>query len=173
MASSPAATAFDPDYHDAGGYFVTLRPGASFFDSVTSFEIARGGRLYAVVLGAYQVGGNGDLANWSAPGQVGGGIGGAMDLAAGARNVIVMCEHTDSQGNPKLVSRVSYPVTAPGCVDCIVTDLALLRRPSRAAGARFVLEEVALGFTVGEVLSLTGMEVAVASSVGVMQENWV
>ena len=164
---------FDPDYHDAGGYFVTLRPGASFFDSVTSFEIARGGRLYGVVLGAYQVGGNGDLANWSAPGQIGGGIGGAMDLAAGARNVIAMCEHTDSQGNPKLVARVSYPVTAPGCVDCIVTDLALLRRPSRAAGDRFVLEEVASGFTVAEVLSLTGMEIAVADSVGVMQENWI
>jgi 3-oxoacid CoA-transferase len=164
--------AFDPDYHDAGGYFVTLRPGASFFDSVTSFEIARGGRLYGVVLGAYQVGGNGDLANWSAPGQTGGGIGGAMDLAAGARNVIAMCEHTDSKGNPKLVERVSYPVTAPGCVDCIVTDLALLRRPSRAAGDRFVLEEVARGFSVEEVLSLTGMDVTVADKVAVMQDNW-
>ena len=164
---------FNPDYHDAGGYFVTLRPGASFFDSVTSFEIARGGRLYAVVLGTYQVGGNGDLANWSAPGQIGGGIGGAMDLAAGARHVIAMCEHADSRGNPKLVDRVSFPVTAPGCVDYIVTDLALLHRPGRSAGTRFVLEEVAAGFTVEEVLAVTGMTVDVADQVGVMQENWI
>jgi 3-oxoacid CoA-transferase len=165
--------AFDPDYHDAGGFFVTLRDGASFFDSVTSFEIARGGRLYAVVLGTYQVGGNGDLANWSAPGQIGGGIGGAMDLAAGAQRVIAMCEHTDSRGNPKLLDRVTFPVTTPGCVDFIVTDLALLRRPSRAADARFVLEEVAAGFTVEEVLAVTGMTVDVAAEVGVMQANWI
>jgi 3-oxoacid CoA-transferase len=162
---------FDPDLHDAGGYFVRLRDGASFFDSVTSFEIARGGRLYAVVLGTYQAGGNGDLANWSVPGMTGGGIGGAMDLAAGARNVIAMCEHTDSRGSPKLVEKCDFPVTAPGCVDAIVTDLALLRRPSRAQ--RFVLEEIAAGFTVDEVLSLTGMTVTVADDVKVMQESWI
>ncbi len=162
---------FDPDMHDAGGYFVTLRDGASFFDSVTSFEIARGGRLYAVVLGGYQVGGNGDLANWSVPGMIGGGIGGAMDLAAGARNVIAMLEHTDSRGRPKLVETCSFPLTAAGVVDVIVTDLALLRRPSRAD--RFVLEEVAAGFTVDEVLSLTGMPVDVAGEPRVMQESWI
>ncbi|MBO0805210.1 MAG: 3-oxoacid CoA-transferase subunit A [Nocardiopsaceae bacterium] len=162
---------FDPDLHDAGGQFVTLRDGTSFFDSVTSFEIARGGRLYAVVLGTYQVGANGDLANWSAPGQTGGGIGGAMDLCAGAQRVIAMCEHTDSRGNAKLVASCAYPVTAPGCVDVIVTDLALLRRPSRSASG-FVLEEIASGFTVDEVLSLTGMPVTVANPVGVLQENW-
>jgi 3-oxoacid CoA-transferase len=163
---------FDPDMHDAGGYFVRLREGASFFDSVTSFEIARGGRLYAVVLGTYQVGANGDLANWSAPGMTGGGIGGAMDLCAGAQRVIAMCEHTDSRGTPKLVSSCTYPVTAPGCVDIIVTDLALLRRPSRSDSG-FVLEEIAAGFTVDEVLSLTGMPVTVANDVGVMQEKWI
>jgi 3-oxoacid CoA-transferase len=162
---------FDPDLHDAGGYFVTVRDGASFFDSVTSFEIARGGRLHAVVLGTYQVGGNGDLANWSVPGMIGGGIGGAMDLAAGARNVFAMLEHTDSRGRPKLVERCSFPLTAPGCVDAIITDLALLRRPSRVD--RFTLEEIAAGFTVDEVLSLTGMEVSVADEVRVMQECWI
>jgi 3-oxoacid CoA-transferase len=160
----------DPDMHDAGGYFVRLRDGASFFDSVTSFEIARGGRLYAVVLGTYQVGGNGDLANWSVPGMIGGGIGGAMDLAVGARHVIATCEHTDSRGNPKLVSACTYPITAPGCVDIIVTDLALLRRPSR--GADFRLDEIAAGFTADEVLGLTGMSVTVADEVRVMQESW-
>jgi len=104
------------------------------------------------------------------PGMIGGGIGGAMDLAAGARNVFAMLEHTDSQGRPKLVEKCSFPLTAPGCVDAIITDLALLRRSSRAS--RFVLEEIAGGFTVDEVLSVTGMTVEVANEVRVMQECW-
>jgi 3-oxoacid CoA-transferase len=159
---------FDPDLHDAGGYFVGLRPGAAFFDSVTSFEIARGGRLDAVVLGAYQVGRNGDLANWSVPGMVGGGIGGAMDLAAGARQVIAMLEHTDSKGHPKLVEECDFEITAKGCVDVIVTDLALLRR---TAGG-FHIDEIARGFTVEEVKALTGMTVDAADQVGVLQDRW-
>jgi 3-oxoacid CoA-transferase len=159
---------FDPDVHDASGYFIELRPGASFFDSVTSFEIARSGRLDAVILGGYQVGGNGDLANWATPGMVGGGIGGAMDLAVGARRVIVMLEHTDSQGRPKLVERCEFPLTAPRCVDTVVTDLALLTRTDD----RFRLDEIAHGFTVDEVLSHTGMSVTVADPVGTLQDNW-
>ena len=159
---------FDPDLHDAGGSFVTLRPGASFFDSVTSFEIARGGRLDAVVLGAYQVGRNGDLANWAVPGMTGGGIGGAMDLAAGARQVIAMCEHTDSRGHPKLVESCDFAITAPACVDTIVTDLALLRRTADG----FRIDEVARGFTPEEVLAVTGMTVSVTGEPGVMQESW-
>jgi 3-oxoacid CoA-transferase len=159
---------FDPDLHDASGHFVTVRDGASFFDSVTSFEIARSGRLDAVVLGAYQVGANGDLANWSVPGMTGGGIGGAMDLAVGARQVIAMCEHTDSAGRPKLVGRCDFEVTAPGCVDTVVTDLALLRR----ARSGFRLEEIARGFTPVEVAALTGMDVDVNAEVRTMQECW-
>jgi 3-oxoacid CoA-transferase len=159
---------FDPDLHDAGGYFVTLRPGAAFFDSVTSFEIARSGRLDTVVLGAYQVGGNGDLANWSVPGMIGGGIGGAMDLAAGARQVVAMLEHTDSKGRPKLVGACDFEITAPGCVDVIVTDLALLRRT--AAGFR--IDEIARGFTAEEVIGLTDMTVGVADDLAVMQDAW-
>jgi 3-oxoacid CoA-transferase len=159
---------FDPDLHDASGHFVTVRDGASFFDSVTSFEIARSGRLDAVVLGAYQVGADGDLANWSVPGMTGGGIGGAMDLAVGARQVIAMCEHTDSAGQPKLVANCDFEVTAPGCVDTVVTDLALLRRTGRG----FRLEEIAHGFTPDEVSGLTGMSVEVTGPVGIMQENW-
>lgn len=158
----------DPDLHDAGGNFVTVEPGASYFDSVTSFEIARGKRLDAVVLGAYQVGANGDLANWAHPDRPGGGIGGAMDLAVGARRVLVTMEHTDSKGRPKLVDRCDYPLTAPGSTDVVITDLALLRR---SAGG-FVLEEVAAGFTVAEVLRHTAMPVQVASQVGIMQEAW-
>ncbi len=159
---------FDPDLHDAGGYFVTLRSGASFFDSVTSFEIARSGRLDFVVLGAYQVGRNGDLANWSVPGMAGGGIGGAMDLAVGARSVIAMLEHTDSKGRPKLVEACAFEITAAGCVDTVVTDLALLRR--RADGFR--VDEIARGFTAEEVIALTGMAVSVADDVRVMQDCW-
>jgi 3-oxoacid CoA-transferase len=159
----------DPDHHDAGGNFITLEPGASFFDSVTSFEIARSGRLDAVVLGAYQVGGQGDLANWAVPGRPGGGIGGAMDLAVGAKRVIATLEHLDSKGRPKLVEECSYPVTAPGCVDVVATDLALF---TRMPSGRFRLDEVARGFTVDEVLGLTDMRVDVADSVGVMQDAW-
>lgn len=158
----------DPDFHDAGGNFIGVLPGASFFDSVTSFEIARGKRLDAVVLGAYQVGGNGDLANWAHPGRPGGGIGGAMDLAVGAKSVVVTMEHVDSKNRPKLVEQCHYPITAPGCTDVVVTDLALLRR----YGAGFVLEEIAAGFTVDEVLAMTGMKVEVADDVKVMQEQW-
>jgi 3-oxoacid CoA-transferase len=135
---------------------------------VTSFEIARSGRLDAVILGAYQVGANGDLANWATPGMVGGGIGGAMDLAVGARRVIIMLEHTDSQGHPKLVQRCEFPLTAPSCVDTVVTDLALL---TRSEGG-FRLDEIARGFSVDEVLSLTAMPVTVPDRVGTMQESW-
>jgi 3-oxoacid CoA-transferase len=159
----------DPDMHDAGGNFISLEPGASFFDSVTSFEIARSGLLDAVVLGAYQVGGQGDLANWAVPGRPGGGIGGAMDLAVGAKQVIAMLEHVDSKGRPKLVETCSYPVTAPGCVDVIATDLALLTRTDQGG---FRLAEIARGFTVDEVLELTGMAVEVPDEVGVLQESW-
>jgi 3-oxoacid CoA-transferase len=95
-----------------------------------------------------------------------------MDLAAGARHVFVTLEHTDSRGAPKLVERCDLPLTMPNCVDAIITDLALLRRASRSV-PRFTLEEIAAGFTVDEVLSLTGMAVDVADRVGVMQENWI
>jgi len=159
---------FDPDLHDASGHFVTVRDGASFFDSVTSFEIARSGRLDAVVLGAYQVGANGDLANWSVPGMTGGGIGGAMDLAVGAQQVIAMCEHTDSTGQPKLVATCDFEVTAPGCVDTVVTDLALLQRTDSG----FRLAEIARGFTPAEVIALASMPVEVTGEIGIMQDSW-
>ena len=159
---------FDADVHDASGYFVELRPGASFFDSVTSFEIARSGRLDAVVLGGYQVGSNGDLANWSIPGMLGGGIGGAMDLAVGARKVIIMLEHTDSTGRSKLVDVCDFELTARGSVDTIVTDLALLNRE----GSGFRLDEIAEGFTIDDVLAVTSMPITVASDVGIMQHRW-
>jgi len=144
-----------------------MRPGGALFDSVVSFEVARSGKLSAVLLGAYQVAQNGDLANWSVPGQVGGGIGGAMDLIAGASKLIIVMEHSDSKGRSKLVRECQYPLTAPQCVDVIVTDLALLVR----RGNRFVLEEIAPGFSVEEIQQLTDMELLVADNVRVMQPD--
>jgi 3-oxoacid CoA-transferase len=154
----------DPDIYNASSQFVSLEPGASFFDSVESFEMARSGRLNAVILGAYQVDREANLANWTTPEQVGGGIGGAMDLVAGGSELIIVMEHRDSRGGPKLLRRCTYPLTAVGCVNTVVTDLALLRRRDGA----FVLEEVAPGFTPQEVLSLTEMDARVAPNVGTL-----
>ncbi|MFD2415176.1 3-oxoacid CoA-transferase [Amycolatopsis pigmentata] len=143
----------DADLFDAGGGFVEPLPGMSFFDSVTSFEIARSGRLSAVVLGGYQVDADGNLANWTTPGQAGGGIGGAMDLVASGSTLIVLMEHCDSKGNAKIVDRCTFPLTGQRCVDVVVTDLGVLRRD----GDGFVLEDVVEGFTPEEVLGLTGL----------------
>ena len=129
----------------------------SYFDSVASFEMARSGKLQAVVLGAYQVDEEGNLANFSLGDARLGGIGGAMDLVAGKRMLIVMMEHRDSQGRPKLVRRVTYPLTGVDCVDVVVTDLAILRRVDR----RFLIEEVAEGFSFEEVRALTDMDVKI------------
>ena len=148
----------DPDLYNAGGQFVTLVPGASFFDSVVSFEIARSGRLDAVLLGAYQVDADGSLANWSTPAMVGGGIGGAMDLVTPKNRVIALMTHCDGKGRPKLVESCSLPITGAGCVDAVVTDLAVFQRRDGA----FSLEAVTQGFSVAEVADLTGFEFSVA-----------
>src|ERR1700746_1141040 len=106
---------------------VTLMPGASFFNQADAHLMTRGGHLDVAVLGGFQVSEKGDLANWKIPGSKGsGGIGGAMDIAAGAKTLIVCMEHTTKEGLPKIVRECSYPVTALGCVDCVVTDLAVI-----------------------------------------------
>jgi len=151
----------DPDIYNAAGQFVALRPGASFFDSVTSFEMARGGRLDTVILGAYEVDQQGSVANWSTSDAKRGGIGGAMDLLSGKGELIIVMEHTDSKGRPKLRRQCTYPLTGKACVNYVVTDLALLHWRD----GRFVLEEVAPGFTPREVLDLTEMEIAAAPDV--------
>lgn len=155
---------FDPDYFDAAGGFIRVRPGGAVFESVCSFEIARSGRLSAVLLGAYQVSQAGDLANWSVPGQVGGGIGGAMDLASSGSQMIIVMEHQDSDGNPKLVAECAYPITAPACVDIIVTDLALLRRQ----GDGFRVTEIVEGFTAEDIRALTPMSLTFADDLAVI-----
>ena len=143
-----------PDVFNASGFPVTPSPGVSYFDSVTAFEMVRGGRVDVVVLGAYQVDAEGSFANWQTDGMIGGGIGGAMDLVASGRTVMVMMEHRDSQDRPKVVQRCSYALTGKACVDILVTDLALFRRRD----GMLVLDQVAPGFTPDEVLALTAFE---------------
>jgi 3-oxoacid CoA-transferase len=147
-----------PDVFNASGAPVFPNPGISFFDSVTAFEMVRSGRVQVVALGAYQVDAEGSLANWSTLDMVGGGIGGAMDMVASDATVMVLMEHRDSHDRAKLVQRCTYPLTGKACVDIVVTDLALLRRRDGV----LVVEEVAAGFTPGEVLALTEMDAAVS-----------
>ena len=154
----------DPDIYNAAGQFVALKPGASFFDSVTSFEMARGGWIDTVILGAYEVDQYGNVANWSTSDAKRGGIGGAMDLLSGRGDLIIVMEHCDSKGRPKLKRKCTYPLTGEGCVDYVVTDLALLHW----VDGRFVLEEVAPGFTPQEVMALAEMDMVPAANVGVM-----
>ena len=154
----------DPDIYNAAGQFVSLKPGASFFDSVTSFEMARGGRIDTVILGAYEVDETASVANWSTADAKRGGIGGAMDLLSGKGDLIIVMEHTDSKGRPKLRRLCTYPLTGKGCVTYVVTDLALLHWQD----GHFVLQEVAPGFTAREVQELTEMQVVAAPHVGTM-----
>lgn len=143
----------DYDLVDAMKVPVTLVPGASFFHQADAHLMSRGGHLDVAVLGGFQVSEKGDLANWKIPGAKGsGGIGGAMDIAAGAKTLIVCMEHTTKEGAPKIVSECTYPLTGLGCVDSIVTDLAVI--DVHAAG--LALREVAPGWTAAEIQELTG-----------------
>jgi 3-oxoacid CoA-transferase len=143
-----------PDVFNAGGQPVSIAPGISFFDSVTAFEMVRSGRVHVVALGAYQVDQEGSFANWSTPDMAGGGIGGAMDMVAGGATVMILMEHRDSRDRPKLLRECTYPLTGKGCVDIVVTDLAVLRRRD----GRLCIEQVAEGFSADEVLALTEMD---------------
>jgi 3-oxoacid CoA-transferase len=151
----------DLDVFNASGQFVEAMPGVSYFDSVTSFEMARSGKLQAVVLGAYQVDQSGNLANFSLGDARLGGIGGAMDLVAGKQTLIIMMEHRDSQDRPKLVRQAIFPLTGVDCVDVVVTDLAILRR----IDGNFVVQEMAEGFTFDEIQALTDLELKIPTGV--------
>ena len=129
----------DPDLVDAGKNAVTVVPGAAFMDTLVSFSLIRGGHLDLSVMGCYQVSADGDLANWRLPQRRVGGIGGAADLAAGSKRVWLAMRHTAKQGEPKIVPKCTYPLTAKGIVSRIYSDLAVLEL-DRDAGVAYVLE---------------------------------
>jgi len=141
----------DPNLVNAGGQFVTLLPYASIFDQVESFAMIRGGHIDISVLGALQVSGDGNLANWFVPERGVGRIGGAMDLVTGVKKVIVITRHTTKDGKPKIVERCTYPLTGKKVVDMIVTDLAVIVVTEDG----LVLKEIAPGFTVEEIQAVT------------------
>ncbi len=150
----------DPDLINAGKQTITSLPRSSYFDSATSFAMVRGGHIDLSILGALQVAENGDLANWLVPGKMVKGPGGAMDLVAGVKRVVIVMEHT-AKGEAKMVKRCSLPLTGQGCVDRIITELGVFDI-STDGKPGFILRELAEGVTVEEVKKNTAADVIVA-----------
>jgi 3-oxoacid CoA-transferase subunit B len=154
MGPFPREDEVDAQVINAGKQTVTVVDGGSTFDSALSFAMIRGGHVDAAVLGAMQVSERGDLANWMVPGKKVAGIGGAMDLATGARKVIAVMQHRDRKGRSKLVKACSLPLTAMRCVDLVITDLAVIA-VDRHGDAGFTLVELAPGVSLDELRSAT------------------
>ena len=157
VGPAPEEGTEDQEMINAGGGFITTLPGASFFDSATSFGIIRGGHIDVTVLGALQVDQEGNLANWMIPGKMTPGMGGAMDLVTGAKKVIVAMEHCDKRGNPKILKQCNLPLTAKGKVSLIITEMAVLEVTPKG----LLLKEVTEGFTVEDVVKATEAELII------------
>ena len=167
-AGPAAAEGFeDADVVDSGCVAITTVPGASFFDSADSFALIRSGCLDITILGALEIGANGDLANWMVPGSKIPGMGGAMDLAKKAKRVIAVTTHTDKNGNPKLKGECELPLTADNCVSLIITDIAVMKVTERG----YLLTELFDGHTVDEVIEKTDADVEVADDIRIIRYN--
>jgi acetate CoA/acetoacetate CoA-transferase beta subunit len=156
----------DPDMINAGGKHITIRKGASFFDSATSFLIIRGGHVDAAVLGALEVDEKGNLASHMVPGKMVSGMGGAMDLATGAKNIIIGMIHSNS-GKPKILKKLTLPITAVGVVKLIVTEMAVIEVTPKG----LLLKEVAEGTTVEQVKATTEAELMISPNLGTFSVN--
>ena len=163
VGPAPKTGSEDPDLINAGGGYVTVGAGASYFDSATSFGIIRGGHLDITVLGALEVDEKGNIANWIIPGKLVPGMGGAMDLCTGAKKVIAAFQHCDKNGNSKILKKCQLPLTAKEAVDLIVTDMAVMEVTAEG----LVLKEVASWTSVEEVVNKTEATLIVPEKVGV------
>ena len=157
MGPFPTEAHVDADLINAGKQTITTAPGASFFSSADSFAMIRGGHVDLTVLGAMEVDQQGDIANWMVPGKMIKGMGGAMDLVAGAKNVIVAMQHTDKEGNSKLRTKCTLPLTGVKCIKKIVSDFGVIEVTSNG----FVLLEYAPDMTAEEVIKATEGKISV------------
>jgi 3-oxoacid CoA-transferase subunit B len=165
MGPFPKAGAEDADLINAGKQTITTLPGSAFFDSAMSFGMIRAGKVQLTVLGAMEVAQNGDIANWKVPGKMVKGMGGAMDLVASAKNIIVAMQHTDKAGNSKLLPTCALPITGLGCVNKVVTDLGVF--DITADG--FLCVEHAPDVTIDEIISKTAGKLTIADNCKIMQ----